>query len=138
MKILVAVFVLASVARAASIRDVDFKNFSYPLPRDLDSAPGDPRWMHLKNPSRLVLHDGQHKFCGDQGCPSAWLETGSRAYMGLRQITFDHEDLILIANDPENRQGECCSTGSIAYSYRWMTTRFRQFGAAVRKDGPPQ
>ncbi len=184
-RLLFGLLVLENFAQGASIRDVDFKNFIYPLPRDLDSVPGALRWMHLKNPKRLVLHDGQYKFCGDQGCPSAWLntvdfgnisglpgtsaivrvwystggtanwqylyvvafrsgkpnvaawlETGSRAAMGLRRASVDRGDLVLVVNDPEKRQGDCCSTGTITYRYRWRDGSLHQIGSPDRADDP--
>ena len=64
----------------------------------------------------------------------AWLETGSRADMGLRRASVDHGDLVLVVNDPDKREGDCCSTGSITYRYRWHGGSFRQIGAPVRKD----
>ena len=187
MKILVAAFVLATVARGASIRDVDFKNFTYPLPRDLDSVPGDLRWLPFPSAGLLSLRDGQHRFCADTGCPSAWLnkvdfgnisgvpgtsaivtvwystggtanwqylyviatragkprvvawlEAGSRAYMGLRSVSVERGDLVLIVNDPNKREGDCCSTGSITYRYRWINGSFHQIGRPVPADDPQQ
>jgi hypothetical protein len=49
----------------------------------------------------------------------AWLEAGSRADMGLRSATVERGDLVLIVQDPEKRMGDCCSTGTITYRYRW-------------------
>ncbi len=68
----------------------------------------------------------------------AWLEAGSRADMGLHGFEIDHGDLVLILNDPDKRIGDCCSTGSITYRYRWMNGSFRQIGKPVRADDPPQ
>jgi len=56
----------------------------------------------------------------------AWLETGSRADMGLRSATVDRGDLVLIVNDPDKRMGDCCSTGSITYRYRWHVGSFHK------------
>jgi hypothetical protein len=64
----------------------------------------------------------------------AWLETGSRADMGVRRASVDHGDLVLVVNDPAKREGDCCSTGSITLRYRWQDGSFRQIGAPVRKD----
>jgi hypothetical protein len=66
----------------------------------------------------------------------AWLETGSRAYMGLRRASVDQGNLVLIVNDPEKREGDCCSTGTITYRYQWQSDSFRQMRAPVRKDDP--
>lgn len=66
----------------------------------------------------------------------AWLETGSRAYMGLRTIAVDRGDLVLNVNDPEKREGDCCSTGTITYRYRWHEGSFHQLGPPVLEDDP--
>lgn len=77
MKILVAVFVLASVARAASIRDVDFKNFSYPFVKSkFISVPSRPRWMSIAVTGRVSLHEGRYTFPCDG--PSCYLITFDR------------------------------------------------------------
>jgi hypothetical protein len=77
MKTLVAVFVLASVARGASIRDVDFKNFAYPFPhRNFIPVPDKLRWMPLAGAKVIPLHDGQYTFPCDADpsrCPSLWI-----------------------------------------------------------------
>jgi hypothetical protein len=65
-----------------------------------------------------------------------WLETGSRGYMGLRRLAFDRGDLVLIVNDPDKRQGDCCSTGTITYRYRWAGGSFHNIGPPTRKDDP--
>jgi hypothetical protein len=64
----------------------------------------------------------------------AWMETGSRADMGLRTVASDHGDLVLVVNDPEKRMGDCCSTGSITYRYRWSRGSFVQAAAPVAAD----
>jgi hypothetical protein len=66
----------------------------------------------------------------------AWLEAGSRAYMGLRRLLVDHGDLVLIVEDPDKRQGDCCSSGTITYRYRWHDGSFHQIGKPVLKDDP--
>jgi hypothetical protein len=66
----------------------------------------------------------------------AWLETGSRAYMGLRSFTIDHGDLVLIVNDPDKRMGDCCSTGTITHRYRWRDGSFHQIGEPILADDP--
>ena len=67
---------------------------------------------------------------------TSWLETGSRAYMGLRHAKADRGDLVLTVNDPEKRMGDCCSSGAITYRYRWDGDSFRQIGAPVLEDDP--
>jgi hypothetical protein len=66
----------------------------------------------------------------------AWLETGSRAYMGLRHATIDRGDLLLTVDDPEKRTADCCSSGTITYRYRWDVGAFQQIGAPVLEDDP--
>jgi hypothetical protein len=68
----------------------------------------------------------------------AWLEAGSRGYMGLRRLQVDRGDLVMIANDPGKRRGDCCSTGTLTYRYRWASGHFRQIGEPVSADDPPQ
>jgi hypothetical protein len=68
----------------------------------------------------------------------AWLETGSRADMGLRDIALHKGDLILTVNDPDQRQGDCCSLGTLIYRYRWQGGSFRQIGSAVKATDPPE
>ncbi len=63
MKVLPAVFVLVSIARGDSIRDVDFKNLSYPLPnRKFIPVPSKLRWLPLVNGHRLSLRNGEYRF----------------------------------------------------------------------------
>jgi hypothetical protein len=66
----------------------------------------------------------------------AWLESGSRADMGLRSASADRGDLVLVVNDPDKRQGDCCSTGTITYRYRWAGGSFHNVGPSIRKDDP--
>jgi hypothetical protein len=181
-----AVFALTSLVRGASIRHVDFKNFSYPfIQHKFVSLPNKPRWLPLANAGHVILHDGRYSFpCDDPRCElitfdSAifgklhglgevaiatmvfhtggtakweylyvvairsgrprvvkWLEAGSRADMGLRGASVDQGDLVLIVNDPQKREGDCCSTGTITYRYRWQRDSFRQMGVPVRKADP--
>ena len=67
---------------------------------------------------------------------TAWLETGSRADMGLRHASVDHGELVLIVNDPDEREGDCCSTGTITYRYRWLNGSFHRSGTPLRADDP--
>jgi hypothetical protein len=66
----------------------------------------------------------------------AWLESGSRADMGLRSASADRGDLVLVVNDPGKRQGDCCSTGTITHRYRWAGGSFHNVGPPTRKDDP--
>lgn len=68
----------------------------------------------------------------------AWLEAGSRADMGLRRASADRGDLVLVVNDPHKRQGDCCSSGTLTYRYRWANGAFHQLGKPVSADDPPQ
>jgi hypothetical protein len=189
MKAVLALF-LFTLGAYGSIRDVDFKNFSYPLPsRKFIPVPSKLRWLPRTKANYLSLHDGEYKFpCelpNSYRCPSAllsqvgfgniggmpattavvtveyltggtanwqylyvialrsgkptviaWLEAGSRADMGLRRFAIDSGDLVLIVNDPDKRQGDCCSTGTITYRYRWHAGSFHQIGKQVLADDP--
>jgi hypothetical protein len=66
----------------------------------------------------------------------AWLETGSRADMGLKDISFDHGDLVVAVNDPAKREGDCCSLGTITTRYRWHSGSFQQIGSPVLANVP--
>ncbi len=68
----------------------------------------------------------------------AWLEAGSRADMGLRSFKIAQGDLTLILNDPDKRVGDCCSTGTITYRYRWINGSFHQIGRPVLAADPRQ
>lgn len=87
---------------------------------------GTANWQYLYV---IALRSGKPKVV-------AWLETGSRADMGLRSFKIDQGDLVLMLNDPDKRTGDCCSTGSITYRYRWLDGSFHQVGAPHRKDDP--
>jgi hypothetical protein len=182
-----ALLALSLLARSASIRDVDFRNFSYPFPhRKFLPVPDKLRWLPVETATHVSLRNGEHAFpCGFPQCESltfdqvrygevtglgeaavvttvyhtggtanwqylyvvamrsgrpralAWLEAGSRAYMGLRSLSIDRGDLVLVVNDPDKREGDCCSTGSITLRYRWMNGHFQQAGKPIREDDPP-
>jgi hypothetical protein len=66
----------------------------------------------------------------------AWLEAGSRARMGLRSAAVDGGALVLIVEDPDKRMGDCCSTGTITYRYRWLNGSFQRIGTPLRADDP--
>jgi hypothetical protein len=177
----------AMLADSRSIRDVDFKNFTYPfVGRTVVPVPNRLRWMPLERARRVTLHDGGYtEPCDGPRCPSlaldqisfvnidglpetaivvvtyytggaahwqyvyvialssgepqvvAWLETGSRADKGLRRAAVDRGDLLLVVNDPRKRTGDCCSTGTIRYRYKWNGGSFRQAGVPVRQDDAP-
>lgn len=78
-------------------------------------------------------------FTLDSGAPRlvAWRETGSRAYQGLREASIADGDLVLVVNDPDWRQGECCSAASITTRYRWTGSSFSAVGQPVFKGDPP-
>ena len=85
---------------------------------------GTATWQYLYV---IALHSGRPNV-------AAWMETGSRGYMGLRRLAFDGGDLVLIVNDPDKRQGDCCSTATITYRYRWTGSSFHNIGPPSRKD----
>ncbi len=66
----------------------------------------------------------------------AWLRTGSRADQGLRDLSIIAGNLVLVVNDPEKRQGDCCSAGTITTRYRWSGTSFATVGQPVYKNHP--
>lgn len=67
----------------------------------------------------------------------AWLRTGSRADQGLREASITGGDLLLVVNDPDKRQGDCCSAGSIITRYRWLGSSFSAIGQPMYKTDPP-
>lgn len=64
----------------------------------------------------------------------AWLETGSRADMGLSQVMADRGDLVAVVFDPDKSEGDCCSSGTISYRYRWHGSSFEQVGQPTFSD----
>ncbi len=78
-------------------------------------------------------------FGADSGKPHllAWLRTGSRADQGLREVSISNGDLVLEVNDPDRRQGDCCSAGTIITHYRWLGASFAAVGKPVYKTDPP-
>ena len=183
-------FAVVSGAPTQSIRDVDWKNFSYPL-MEADGVPGEVRWMAPSTKEPAALINGRYVVpdnCSDniRSCPLvtfdsvnygalngikstvaavvltyhsggtanwqyvyvlalesskprllAWLRTGSRAAQGLREVSITGGDLILVVNDPDKQQGDCCSAGSITTRYRWVGGSFSAIGQAVHKTDPP-
>lgn len=176
-------------AAPQSVREVDWKNFSYPL-METDGVPGEVRWLPPRAKGLISLINGRYVVpcSGDTGsCPFitldsvnygalngitssiaavvltyhsggtanwqyvyvlaldgsskprllAWLITGSRAYQGLREVSITGGDLILVVNDPDNQQGDCCSAGSIITRYRWVEGSFSAIGQPVHKIDPP-
>jgi uncharacterized protein YecT (DUF1311 family) len=75
----------------------------------------------------------------DSGKPRllAWLRTGSRADQGLREVSITDGDLVLVINNPDKRQGDCCSAESITTRYRWVGGSFSAIGQPVYKPDPP-
>jgi len=67
----------------------------------------------------------------------AWLRTGSRAAQGLREVSITGGDLVLVVNDPDKQQGDCCSAGSIITRYRWVGSSFSAIRQPVYKTDPP-
>jgi uncharacterized protein YecT (DUF1311 family) len=67
----------------------------------------------------------------------AWLRTGSRADQGLREVSITGGELVLVVNDPDKQQGDCCSAGSIITRYRWAGSSFSAIGQSVYKTDPP-
>jgi hypothetical protein len=61
----------------------------------------------------------------------AWLETGSRAYMGLSQVSTNQGNLVVTVYDPDKAVAACCSSGTITYRYRWNGSSFAPVGQPV-------
>jgi uncharacterized protein YecT (DUF1311 family) len=192
MRELVILICCAVVSGAApqSIREVDWKNFSYPL-LETNGVPGEVRWMVPGTKESVSLVNGEYVVpdgCGKdrRTCPLvtfdsvnygaltgikstvaavaltyhsggtahwqyvyvlalesakpqllAWLRTGSRADQGLREVSIAGGDLVLVVNDPDKQQGDCCSAGSITMRYRWAGSSFSAIGQPVHKTDPP-
>jgi uncharacterized protein YecT (DUF1311 family) len=67
----------------------------------------------------------------------AWLRTGSRAAQRLRDVSITGGDIVLVVNDPDKQQGDCCSAGSIITRYRWAGSSFSAIGQPVYRTDPP-
>jgi uncharacterized protein len=52
-------------------------------------------------------------------------------------VSITGGDLVLVVNDPDRRQGDCCSAGGIATRYRWTGSSFSTIGQPVYKTDPP-
>jgi uncharacterized protein YecT (DUF1311 family) len=187
--ILICCVIVPGVAQQ-SIRNFDWRNFSYPLPM-AEGVPGEVHWMSPSDTTETTpLINGKYVLpdCSDDkhactlltfdsvnygaltgvestiavvvltylsggtaqwqyvylftlnsGKPQllAWLRTGSRAHEGLREVSITDGDFILVVNDPDKRQGDCCSAGSIASRYRWTNGSFSSIGKPVYKNDPP-
>ena len=187
--ILICCVVVAGVAQR-SVRNVDWRNFSYPL-LDTETVPGEVHWMSSLGATETAsLVNGKYvpRDCNDdnRNCPLltfdsvnygtltglestvavvvltyhtggtahwqyvyffsfnsgkpqllAWLKTGSRAYQGLRDVSITDGNFILVVNDPDKRQGDCCSAASIERRYRWTKGSFSEVGKPVYKNDLP-
>lgn len=187
--ILICCAVVAGAAQQ-SVRNVDWRNFSYPL-LGTESVPGEVHWMSSVGATEtaslvngeyvppdcsndkhrcplltfdsvnygaltgvestvaivvLTYHSGGtahwqyvYLFSLNSGKPQllAWLSTGSRADQGLRDVSITDGDFILVVNDPDKRQGDCCSAGSIASRYTWTKGSFSEVGKPVYKNDLP-
>jgi hypothetical protein len=184
--------VISTAQRPQSIREVDWRNFSYPL-LETNRVPDSLRWMPLDMKASVRLMNGSYiirdDFCSgnpsacreltfgsasygeltgiksivaavtltyhsggtahwqyvylfrlESGGPRlfAWLRTGSRADQGLREASFSAGELVLVVNDPDHRQGDCCSDGSITTRYRFVGSSFTMIGAPAYKTDPPR
>jgi uncharacterized protein YecT (DUF1311 family) len=67
----------------------------------------------------------------------AWLQTGSRGAQGLREVSIDHGEVVLVVNDPDEQQGDCCSAGSITTRYQWEEASFSPIGRPLHQTDPP-
>ena len=192
MRELLILICCAFVSGAApqSIRDFDWKNFSYPL-WETEGVPGEVHWMTPGAQQTASLVNGRYVVpddCGDdiRSCPLvtfdsvnygalteikptvaavvltyhsggtanwqyvyvfalesgnprilAWLRTGSRADQGLREVSITGGELVLAVNDPDKRQGDCCSAGTIVRRFRWAGSSFSAIGQPVYKADSP-
>jgi len=181
--------VVASPRGTSSIRQIDFKNFTYPW--DGGGAPADQwHWIDSIPSTTVHLAAGVHRFWdevpegldrsyapglwlesvtygdldGDGKEEAAvdlnysgggtanwdylyvykltknrprllgWLESGSRAYGGLVRVVIEQRQLVLDFQDPERRDGDCCSDGYIRVRYVWKDGRFVETGTRERGD----
>jgi hypothetical protein len=76
-RLLLGLLALAPVSAAASIRDVDFKNFTYPFPRkEFVGVPNQPRWMSVAGSGLVSLKVGAYTFpCDDPPCELVTFDT---------------------------------------------------------------
>jgi len=56
------------------------------------------------------------------------LESGSRGYGGLGRCAISNGLLVLNFNDPDRREGDCCSEGYIRIHFRWENGAFVEAG----------
>lgn len=79
LALLILVFCAIVSGAPRSIRDVDWKNFSYPL-IEMDDVPEDIRWMPLDSNEHVSLNNGRYVVsdeCGDdtRSCPLVTLDS---------------------------------------------------------------
>jgi hypothetical protein len=97
-----AILFSSGAATAQTIRQVDFKNSTYPL-----SGP-------------LLGHDRLH-----------WLDIPSAAHPGGKHIHLVNGNELTKSSsvsDPRKMSGECCSSGFVRMHYRWHEGRFEADG----------
>jgi hypothetical protein len=68
----------------------------------------------------------------------ALLGAGSRAYGGLGHVEIANRILTLDFNDPDRRQGDCCSEGYVRVHFLWQENHFAPKGPVERGDWPKQ
>lgn len=174
-----------SQSHSAGLRDIDFKNFSYPWVHP-DSWPDHLQWMSLNLKEHIHLVDGKWderddsdradglqfsglklegvqyaKLSRDQsedaivvlrydsggtqyhywvyiygiagGTPNllGFFHVGERAAYGLSRVFAKDRILNVQLFDPKFRQGDCCSSGSVNYRFRWNGHGFEAMGNPV-------
>lgn len=67
----------------------------------------------------------------------AVLGSGSRGDGGLGRVVISDGILALDFNDPDRRNGDCCSDGYVRVRFRWQNDHFVEEGRRERGDWPP-
>ncbi|MGB8473719.1 MAG: hypothetical protein WCE61_06485 [Candidatus Acidiferrum sp.] len=185
--------------REASIRQIDFKNFTYAWDRKMEGGPAVEYtkaascpyiWLYPLPRQHIRVVEGIHHFYepsedplvrwhdplvsvgavtyGDLGSDSteeaavqlnystggtynwdflyiytlsggqtkllALLGSGSRGDGGLGRVAISDGILALDFNDPDRRNGDCCSNGYVRVRFRWQKDHFVEEGPRERGD----
>ncbi len=79
-----------------------------------------------------------YKLSGGHPRLLALLGSGSRGDGGLGRVVISGGFLVLDFNDPDRRQGDCCSEGYVRVRFRWQNNHFVEEGRRERWEWPKQ
>jgi len=145
MGLMIALWLFLTLSPPAA-QKVDFRNFTYPIPRGKFFVPGDLKWMTNEPSVNITLADGSYVYAFSLAPPSprllGWLRTGAGGDSGLYHLFVTNGGFTIDVFDPDKRTGDCCSAGFMRTSYEWKDGKFIQAGprryGRVEKDPTPR